>query len=442
MSTTSKGDRFEAKVFSLLKREIADGRFFGHPDCCKLRWKQGYYSADRKANIIFDISIEVYLPGQSFYSLLILVECKDYGKPVPVDDAEEFSSKIEQVRGSKGIIVSTNSFANGTYEFCKSKKIGLARYFDKSTLKWELTRSPSSISCSTPNWVEIHSALTFEAYRSRYFDFYGFSGHIFTHSLCSFFQSLIRESVDDQSIFTPLETLTKIQGNLVEFVPKIKIEEVSREILATVGYSEGAVPFDKICEWQASETGLSVKTGAAPDFDGFAANILGRIKFEPLEITIFAGPDNPLVRQRFTLAHELGHHFLGHAKYMTGEYCEEKDFERSAPMDLGIEDVNRMEWQANYFASSLLLPREHFINDFFAIASDLNLVNRFAPLFVDHQRVNQNNFFVVTHRLMQKYDVSRAVVEIRLKNCGLMADMRTGPIKLSNLFSPAGSGRM
>jgi Zn-dependent peptidase ImmA (M78 family) len=245
----------------------------------------------------------------------------------------------------------------------------------------------------------------------------------------------MRESFEDQSIFTPIETLTRLQGNLVKFIPAKRIEEVSREILATVGYSGGAISFDKICQWQSLEAGLSVKTGVTPREDDSSARILGRIKFEPLEITIFTGPDNLPVRQRFTLAHEFGHHFLGHGNYMTGEYCEEIDFERSGPIDLGIEDVNRMEWQANYFASSLLLPREHFVHDFFEIVDDLNLVNRFGPLFVDHQRCNQDNFIIVTNKLMQKYDVSRTVVEIRLKNCGLMNDMRTRPIKLSNLFS-------
>jgi hypothetical protein len=45
MSSTAKGDRFEAQVFTALKRMISDGQFFSSPECCKLFHKKGYYSA-------------------------------------------------------------------------------------------------------------------------------------------------------------------------------------------------------------------------------------------------------------------------------------------------------------------------------------------------------------------------------------------------------------
>jgi hypothetical protein len=35
---------------------------------------------------------------------------------------------------------------------------------------------------------------------------------------------------------------------------------------------------------------------------------------------------NGFYRQKFTLAHELGHHFLGHSNYLAKEYCQEEDF--------------------------------------------------------------------------------------------------------------------
>ncbi|CAN91440.1 MULTISPECIES: ImmA/IrrE family metallo-endopeptidase [Sorangium] len=411
---------FEAKVFKLLKRASADGQFIGPPDRCKFFQKKGYHSKDRGSKIIFDIAIEYYLPGHSSPLMLILVECKDYGRPVPINDAEEFSSKIEQVSGSKGLIISTNAFARSTFEFCRSKRIGLARYYDKSTLKWELDRSPSSISTSTPNWVDIHTGLTIDPHNSRHFDLYCYTGNTYSHSLYTCFRNLVRDTINE-SIFAP----TKLQPPSVEYLSVDEIEAASDAILKRTGYSGGAVELDAICQWQSMKAGLNVRTGVAPADNGSEDRLLGRIRFEPLEITIFRDTGGYRGRQRFTLAHELGHHFLDHGRHMAGEYCEEDDFERDGPTDIGIDDICRLEWQANQFASCLLLPKRDFVIDFANLAHKYNLEDRgHGILFVDEQSCNQRNFFLVTNALRLKYDVSRRVVEIRLKQFGLLNDAR------------------
>ncbi|MBH8386728.1 hypothetical protein I8R13_19535 [Acinetobacter baumannii] len=47
--------------------------------------------------MIFDVAIEVFLFDQKEPYLVILIECKNYEKNVPVDDIEEFSTKVSQV---------------------------------------------------------------------------------------------------------------------------------------------------------------------------------------------------------------------------------------------------------------------------------------------------------------------------------------------------------
>jgi Zn-dependent peptidase ImmA (M78 family) len=59
---------------------------------------------------------------------------------------------------------------------------------------------------------------------------------------------------------------------------------------------------------------------------------------------IFIQAENYPTRQRFTIAHELGHHTLGH-----GAVFEDYD-------DIGRETADLSEQQANYFASELLHP--------------------------------------------------------------------------------------
>src|SRR5262245_5132829 len=146
MDTTRKGDSLETKIYDLLRSEIAAGRFWAKKQCCKLFRKKGYHSKDRGGDIVFDVAIEIYAPGAREYSLLVLVECKNYANAVPVDDAEEFFSKVQQVSGAnvKAVLASTASFQSSARSFAKSKGMGLLRYFDKSNFKWELLRSPSA----------------------------------------------------------------------------------------------------------------------------------------------------------------------------------------------------------------------------------------------------------------------------------------------------------
>ena len=112
MSSISHGEALETLVFSHFETEINEGRFFAKSECCKVFHRRPYYSRDRRSKIIFDLAIEVVLPGATVPSMLCLIECKHYGRPVQVDDVEEFFVKVQQVAaaGSKAIIVTTNSF--------------------------------------------------------------------------------------------------------------------------------------------------------------------------------------------------------------------------------------------------------------------------------------------------------------------------------------------
>jgi hypothetical protein len=57
--------------------------------------------------------------------ILILVECKQYGKKVGVDDLLEFRSRIEDIKAHKGIFVTTSGFQKGAVKFAKANRIAL-----------------------------------------------------------------------------------------------------------------------------------------------------------------------------------------------------------------------------------------------------------------------------------------------------------------------------
>lgn len=65
-------------------------------------------------------------------------------------------------------------------------------------------------------------------------------------------------------------------------------------------------------------------------------------------------------RQRFTIAHELGHHIM-HRELIDGTVHVDKGFTTLWRGELAAQGTDRVEVQANAFASELLMPKQ-FIN--------------------------------------------------------------------------------
>jgi hypothetical protein len=93
-SSTSHGTDFERRVFSMLEGEIQANRFFAKPECCRIFHRKPYYFRDRRSKIVFDLAIEISIPGIPIPSMVYLIECKNYDHPVPVSDIEEFFAKL------------------------------------------------------------------------------------------------------------------------------------------------------------------------------------------------------------------------------------------------------------------------------------------------------------------------------------------------------------
>lgn len=69
------------------------------------------------------------------------------------------------------------------------------------------------------------------------------------------------------------------------------------------------------------------------------------------EFTIFLPHGTSVVRDNFTIAHELGHYFL-HLKDRVAGTCETVSCNRG--------ESDRLEWEANWFAAELLMPKAEF----------------------------------------------------------------------------------
>ncbi|MBZ9751070.1 ImmA/IrrE family metallo-endopeptidase [Deinococcus sp. HMF7604] len=95
-----------------------------------------------------------------------------------------------------------------------------------------------------------------------------------------------------------------------------------------------------------------------------------------------------------------------------------------------IKDISRMEFQANYLASCILLPRNYFLLEFRKIAAKHHLYRHGkALLFVDQQRYNQEMLRIVTGRLVRIFGASRQAVILRMLHMSLLVDKRNSSFK-------------
>lgn len=144
MSNTQKGNIFEKEVFDFFKAYVLNGEYSVNPDKCEFYQQKAYYSHKRKSDIKVDIAIEVHAQNKANLSLLVVVECKNYGHPVGVEDIEEFVSKLEQISGKnvKGIVFTRVGFRKGALEYARSTGIALAKLIPDEQVDWVLERTP------------------------------------------------------------------------------------------------------------------------------------------------------------------------------------------------------------------------------------------------------------------------------------------------------------
>lgn len=138
------GLAFEDKVFNIIDSLVKSNNFIVSEPNVRVRRKPKYYSRDRNSDIVFDVSVEKYLgnPDGSEEmppSLIIVIECKDYKNNIPVDDIEEFHSKLQQIGAdmTKGIMITNTAFfQKSALNYANANGISLARILPNDQVKY------------------------------------------------------------------------------------------------------------------------------------------------------------------------------------------------------------------------------------------------------------------------------------------------------------------
>lgn len=98
----------------------------------------------------------------------------------------------------------------------------------------------------------------------------------------------------------------------------------------------------------------------------------GFIKKMGNKVYIGVARDEPAFRKRFTLAHELGHFFLGHN---TSQIEFRQNIDALALAILGYYPYNDDEQEANEFAGELLMPEEE-VKQLYNLVKDSNKLSK------------------------------------------------------------------
>ncbi len=140
MTDLNPGLDFELLVMRMISRSLQAGSLGILPVNAKIYHRKDYYSVERHGTIIVDIAIEVYRKRATEPFLIWIWECKNYTRPVPVDDVEEFHAKLQQIGSdrTKGTIVSTATFQSGSLAYARTHGIGLARIIKPRSITFDL----------------------------------------------------------------------------------------------------------------------------------------------------------------------------------------------------------------------------------------------------------------------------------------------------------------
>lgn len=168
-----------------------------------------------------------------------------------------------------------------------------------------------------------------------------------------------------------------------------KTVERVRQLLANNSVARAPVPVEEL----AAALGIEVK------YSPGSQEVSGALIRDDSSAVIAVNNAQHENRQRFTIAHELGHYLL----HKGTKLHFDEDFSVNFRNSLSSDATDRLEIEANQFAAELLMP-SHFIREDIA---------RYMKANADAEDA--------VHSLSLKYKVSKRAMEFRLLNLGYIS---------------------
>ena len=398
-NTTKTGDNFELKSLEIIKKVIEEEQLGHLINYLQIFQKKEYYSHKRKGNIKFDLTIEVWPPGANRYVMIYIVECKDYATRVPVNKIEDFHSKLQQVGGVnvKGIFITNSPLQKGGFNFAES--VGMMVIQGESSKDYSIILHKTNRNIETKILPILKDSVKLE--------------------LIDYGVEQIEKIIDKKiiNIFKYISSASRVSYN-IDNLSKEDIEKIVNEELNKIDIRillEGKILNKrKLVEYFKDTYELDVI-----NIDG-GTELLGFCDYTNNTI----GINNSIVgtnRELFVIAHEFGHYIL-HQKLSIGQ-IEYDTFEDSKyNFRTGKNHLNNpkhwIEWQANFFASSLLLSQRVVLGRLWICQDEFNKSR--GKIYLDDQYHNVKDFRALVDKLSYLFNVSKTSIIYKLEEMELI----------------------
>ena len=332
-----------------------------------------------------DITIEVYSnSNKETWSNLLVVECKNHGRKIDNSIYREFVGNLSDYprSGVRGIMVSSAGFTQQVITLAQSDNIALVVLSEQSD--WE-----------TIFWRKINS----------------FEQHQFGHKVLTGEASTSYPIVYSGNSFVTVSDLLQECGipmSKALHIPFMEDNVICKKVEDILQNTKYLIK-ENFIDCCFSLIAPNYKF----DFVEMQEDCLGKCDFKEHVITINSSLSKH--RQNFTIAHELGHIAL-HSSIVENLFSiEDRESDKNTIISKSI--YGRMEYQANTFASYLLMPNIPFMAEVNKLFKE-NWITT-GRLYHDYQPCNIRDCNVVVGALSSKFNVSQEAVIVRLKRANL-----------------------
>lgn len=168
--------------------------------------------------------------------------------------------------------------------------------------------------------------------------------------------------------------------------------------------------------------------------------ILGKTQLKPLGLYVDVSlADDP--RFNFVLAHELGHVVLHRSVNVKKTGYEDQEI-ADTEIDFVTGKKNLitprdwLEWQANYFASAILMPRLSIMATVLQKQKEMDIKRNLGRIVLEPKEYSVRDYKEIRNHIEIVFSVNATNVECRLKDLGILIDRMNLDVQhISELFA-------
>jgi Zn-dependent peptidase ImmA (M78 family) len=397
MNTKKIGDEFESRGLEIINRVIQEEQLGHTAKFLKIIPQAPYYSHSRKKNVIFDMVIEVWPPGATRYTLIYIIECKNYQKRIPVEKIKSFLFDVNEIgfANAKGIFISNSPLQEAAYNLADSK--GMMVIEGESAENYKIVLYKTNRNTSSPKIPFIEGTENVNLIDT--------GGGLIEKLIDQQLLSALQENINPSQISYGIDRLSKED---IEQAAHAELDKMNPQILLQA-YHISPKSFSEFLQRNYGIDVISLDSDLLGSCD-FGSNIIGINK------NIVSTS-----RELFIMAHEFGH-FVLHQRLHIGQQTYERFNDSEYDFSTGKHQLNNVrhwiEWQANYFASCFVLPTVPFFVRLKLIQQ--NIGKSIGKIYVDDEYQNQKDFNDIVSKLAYRFSVSKTTVIYKLNELNLI----------------------